>query len=297
MRDLRDAVAFITGGSSGIGLGIAEAFLEAGMLVAFTYRSAPHRDEALSRLGKSSRVHAIRLNVSDRNAMTKAAAEMVDLFGKVHVLVNNAGVQLLKPLMETSYEEWDELMAVNLDGVFNGLRAFLPHIREHGEGGHIVTTSSVLGLFAGRSIGAYTASKFALVGLTESLRAELDGQGIGVSLLCPGVVESNLDAVARERAGDPSLAAATSDPEFGSVRVSPRDVGQQVLQGIKNDAFYILTHPEMRDLYEIRHRALMSHCRDPLSVSSERQEFGRRAAATSFYAGLVETMDPPTRLN
>src|SRR5690606_17589667 len=148
MRDFSGKVAFITGGSSGIGLGIAKAFMDAGMKVIITYRTAQHLDKAMQALkGTTDQVHAIRAEVTDRASMQAAAKESLQVFGKVHVLVNNAGIQGASCLGTTSYEEWDRLIAVNVTGVFNAVQAFLPHIQKHGEGGQIVSTSSILGLF------------------------------------------------------------------------------------------------------------------------------------------------------
>jgi NAD(P)-dependent dehydrogenase (short-subunit alcohol dehydrogenase family) len=122
MAHVEGKVAFITGGSSGIGLGVACAFADAGMKVVITYRTEEHIDDALSRLGPSlDRVHAINVDVMDRPGLEAAAREAVEVFGKVNVLVNNAGINNLVSLTKTSYDEWDWVIGVNLTGVFNGV--------------------------------------------------------------------------------------------------------------------------------------------------------------------------------
>ena len=190
LKEVKGKVAFITGGSSGIGLGIARAFVAAGMKVVITYRTQSHIDEAMKTFEKQAeQVHPVNVDVRDRQAMERAAGEAVDHFGKVHVLVNNAGILLPGTLNDTTYADWDDVVNVNLTGAFNGVHVFLPHIKSHGEGGHIVTTSSVVGLFSGPGAGAYCATKFAVVGMMEQLRTELTGSNIGVSVYCPGVIE------------------------------------------------------------------------------------------------------------
>ena len=161
MREVEGKVAFITGGSSGIGLGIARAFVDAGMKVVIGYRTEKHLQDAMTYLeGAGNRIHAISVDVTDRQGMERAAEETVKVFGKVNVLVNNAGVVVPSSLRDTTYDDWDWVVNVNLNGVFNGVRAFLPRIQAHAEGGHVITTSSVLGLFAAGGLGGYSHRGF-----------------------------------------------------------------------------------------------------------------------------------------
>jgi NAD(P)-dependent dehydrogenase (short-subunit alcohol dehydrogenase family) len=252
-------VAFITGGSSGIGLGIAQAFVEAGMKVVISYRTQAHLDEAMQCLaGAGDRVHAIQVDVTDRAGLKRAAEETVRVFGRVHVLVSNAGAQFSGPLEAMPDDEWDRLIEVNVTGVFNSVQAFLPHIRVHGEGGHLITTASILGLLiprTGGGYGAYCASKFAVVGFTEALRAELAGTNIGASAFCPGMVKSNLE----EWLKDHHLAA------------DPLEIGRLVLRGMQRNDLYILTHPEFTPLIELRQRALAAAALNDVSISAERR--------------------------
>lgn len=148
MNITQGQAAFITGGASGIGFGIAGAFIDAGMNAVLADLRADHIDQALAafaKRGQSMQVHAIRLDVTDRAATAAAAAKSERVFGKPHMLVNNAGVGIQGPFSGISYDDWDFGLAVNLGGVINGLQTFLPRIRAHGEGGHIVNTASLAG--------------------------------------------------------------------------------------------------------------------------------------------------------
>lgn len=269
MKDVAGKVAFITGGSSGIGLGIARAFADAGMNVAIGYRGQKHLDEAMAVLKSAGdRIHAIGVDVTDRPGMERAAAETVKVFGKVHVIVNNAGVQNPVSLGAMSYQDWDTLMRVNVDGVFNGVHAFLPHIKAHGEGGQVVTTASILGLFTvGGGYSAYCASKFAAVAMMESLRAELADANIGVSAFCPGLVKSNLEAGIK----DSPLAS------------DPLEIGQLVLRGIRRNDLYILTHPEFEPIINCRNEALGASSPKDLHPSDARITVADSLADSSVY--------------
>lgn len=270
MTDVEGKVAFITGGSSGIGLGIARVFADAGMKVAIGYRTKEHLEESMAWFEQAGgAVHAINVDVTDRPGMERAAEETVQVFGKVHVLVNNAGVVHPSPLSNTTYDDWDWIMDVNLNGVFNGVHAFLPHIRAHGQGGHITTTASIMGLFfAGRGQVAYTASKFAVVGMMEALRAELADTNIGVSVFCPGLVSSNIMDSGRNRPPDLASTRFKVDPELAALERAARqnpefamdslEAGQLLLRGMRNNDLYILTHPEYEQIMRERSEALIA---------------------------------------
>jgi len=267
MRTVQDKVAFITGGASGIGLGIAGAFVDAGMKVVIADLRQDHIDEAnaaFERRGHGKRVHAIRLDVTDRAAMAKAADESERVFGKVHVLVNNAGVGIQGPFKGVSYEDWDFGMAVNLGGVINGLQTFLPRIRAHGEGGHIVSTASLAALTPmPATFVIYVAAKAAVVAISETIRGELAQEQIGVSVLCPGPIRTNIHEVSKNRPpqfgiGDAFREAQKSEAPVGfPSMMEPAQVGALVLNAVRNDELYIITHGEWRAGAAQRHADIM----------------------------------------
>lgn len=306
MRDVEGKVAFITGGDSGIGLGIARAFVNAGMKVAITYRSRVHLQEAMAALRHATEcVHAIHLDVTDRAAVASAAEETVQVFGKVHILVNNAGIGMLAPLTSATFDEWDWCMNVNLTGVFNGVRAFLPHIRAHREGGHIVSTASMLGgVIVGPYWGLYSTSKFAVVGMMEALRSELAGSNIGVSVFCPAGVSSNIGdsdrncpaELTRSGAVDPEVSpvvekfnkAVMGIVENGSIDIEPLEAGEHVLRGIRSNDLYILSHPEYEQAIRDRNDALVSSIpRTESALSASRLAIGRIVRNPIYHARRI----------
>lgn len=256
MQDVTGKVAFITGGVSGIGLGIAKAFALAGMKVVITWRREDHLEQAMSwfRERPQLAVHAIRLDVTDRDGMRRAAEETVRVFGKVHVLCNNAGISVFGPMDEATYEDWEWVMGVNFGGVVNGLVSFLPFIKAHGEGGHIVNVASMAAFLAGPQAGIYTTSKFAVRGLTECLRYNLAPYGIGVSLMCPGLTKSNIHEAALHRPAEFAHTAFPADPglvkqleELHSCGMDPLEVGEKTLRGMQRNDLYIFSHPEFEE--------------------------------------------------
>jgi NAD(P)-dependent dehydrogenase (short-subunit alcohol dehydrogenase family) len=267
MKDLRDKVAFVTGGASGIGLGIVKALLGAGAKVTIADLRQDHLDAALGDLGRQGlreRVHGVRLDVSDRAGMARAAAEVEQRFGKVHVLVSNAGVGVEGPLRRATYDDWDFGLGVNLGGVINGIQTFVPRIRAHGEGGHVVNTASLAGLVWMPSfMTVYTTSKAAVIALSECLRDDLIPDHIGVSVLCPGPVKSNIHEAGRNRPdkfrGSSGFAEAEANLAHRVVSplwMDPEVVGGKVLRAILNEEFYIITHGEWRDAFMQRAQAI-----------------------------------------
>ena len=269
MDKVEGKTAFVTGGASGIGLGIAGAFVAAGMKVVLADLRQDHIDEALAefeRRGQSDSVHAIRLDVTDRRAMAAAADETERLFGEVQVLVNNAGIGIQGPFSGITYEDWDFGLAVNLGGVVNGLQTFLPRMRRHGEGGHIVNTASLAALVPmPAQFVIYVAAKAAVVTISESIRDELMQDNIGVTVLCPGPIRTNIGELAKNRppqfgAGDAFRAAeeagATKVP-FPSM-MEPSEVGTLVLDAVRRNQLYVITHGEWRPMAESRHAAQLA---------------------------------------
>lgn len=269
MKETQGKTAFITGGASGIGLGIAGAFVEAGLKVVLADLRQDHIEEALSVFGKrgqSESVHAICLDVTDRAAMAAAADETERVFGKLHVLVNNAGVGIQGPFKGVTYDDWDFGLSVNLGGVVNGLQTFLPRIRAHGEGGHVVNTASLAALVPmPAQFVIYVAAKAAVVTISETIRTELMEEDIGVSVLCPGPVRTNIHEIAKNR--PPQFAAGDAFRELeesGGAKVpfpsmlDPADVGSLVLNAVQNDELYVITHGEWRPGAEARHAAVIA---------------------------------------
>jgi len=263
MQDLPGKTAFVTGGASGIGLGIAKALLGAGMNVVIADIRDDHLAAATAELGTPARVLALKLDVTDRAAYAQAADAAEARFRKLHILCNNAGVGLVGPTELATFADWDWVLGVNLGGTVNGIVTLLPRIQRHGEGGHIVNTASMSGLVPHPGATLYGTSKGAVVHMIECMRAELEPQGIICSAFCPGAVQSNIAESGKTR---PAALAATGYAEADKRRqqlgsffhlFSTKEViGQRVLQGILNDELYIMTHSEFRQGVEERAQAL-----------------------------------------
>lgn len=255
-RNFKGKTAFITGGVNGIGFGIARAFALAGIDLILTWRNEQDREEAARWLADHNLPPArfVRLDVTDRARFAEVAAEA----GKVHILVNNAGVSVFGPTDEASYADYDWIMGVNFGGVVNGLVSFLPGMKAHGEGGHVVNVASMAAYLSGPQAGIYTASKFAVRGLTESLRYNLAPHGIGVSLMCPGLTRTNAWTSALKRPegfADSGFAPADAAEleQFGTafeLGMDPLEVGQKTLQGMIENRGLILTHGEFAEDFE-----------------------------------------------
>ena len=261
LENVAGKVAFITGGSSGIGLGIASACARAGMKVVITYRTSAHLEQAQSHLsGSWDAVHPIRLDVTDRRAMEHAADKVEAKFGAVHLLCNNAGVGVAVPVKDASFDDWDFALAVNVGGVINGVRTFLPRIIRHREPAHLLATASMSGLFHGGNAGVYTTTKFAVVGMMEALRCEVAPLGIGVSVCCPGLVATRIFDVDRHRPSRPRISPerAAALRSFVAAGMDPFECGDKVLEGVRRNDLYILTHPEFEQGIRDRFEALLA---------------------------------------
>ncbi|MGO9993877.1 MAG: SDR family NAD(P)-dependent oxidoreductase [Steroidobacteraceae bacterium] len=268
MERVDGAVAFITGGASGMGLGMAQVFSRAGMRVVIADIRQEAIDAALRRFpADNPGVFGVQLDVADRAAYVRAADAAELKFGKIHVLVNNAGIGIVGPLLAATYADWDWGLAVNLGGVINGIQTILPRIRRHGEPGHIVTTSSMSGIFAAGLAGIYTTAKYAVVGLMESLRPELEPHSIGVSAFCPGLVNTNIGEVDKLRPAEfrdsTYSAGAAERAAFMREKIFPHgmstiEIGERVLEGIRRNDLWILTHSEYREGAQQRFDAILA---------------------------------------
>ncbi len=255
MKDFAGRTAFVTGGANGVGIGIVRNLLERGAKVAIADIRQDAIDRALQSLDNRE-VMGVQLDVASRDGF-KAAADAVEAqFGPVSILVNNAGVNLFQPIEESSYDDWDWLLGVNLHGVINGVQTFVPRMVERVKagqqvGGHVVNTASMAAFLAGGSPGIYNTTKYAVRGLSESLRYSLLQYGIGVSVLCPGLVKSYIYASddirpdglkAQMKAVDTAAVERLAGVhEFG---MEPDVIGARVIKAMEANRLYIFSHPD-----------------------------------------------------
>jgi NAD(P)-dependent dehydrogenase (short-subunit alcohol dehydrogenase family) len=268
MEQLQDKVAFITGGASGIGLGIAKAFVNTGMRVVLADHDREFLDEALAMFqqqGCASRVHGVEFDVTDRVAFSHAAEEAERVFGKIHVLCNNAGIGISGPIKAASFGDWDWALGVMIGGVINGIQTILPRILRHGEGGHIVTTSSMAGVLPVSKCSIYCTGKAAVLGMCEAIRGELSKDNIGVSAFCPGPVATNMGKIGRHRhdifkenSGYGEFEGASERFPTSSRWMSIDECGERVLEGIRRNDLYIFTHPEFSEGVAERMEAMLA---------------------------------------
>lgn len=294
MRDVEGKVAFITGGASGIGFGMARTFLNAGMKVVIADYDVRNLDDAESQLSGDNREYLIlKLDVRDRKAYAEAADAAEARFGKIHLLCNNAGVGMSELISRAGYSDWDWMMGINLGGVINGIVTIVPRIKRHGEGGHIVNTSSMAGILPLPDAGGiYTTSKFAVRGLSDSLRLALVPDRIGVSCLFPGLTKSRiLDAAVQKVAEateeiDPVSASFATAQQHG---MDPLELARAVLDGVRENKPYIIGHPEFAEEMEEQHRELMAAIRSDLPVHPGRLEMeaGRRDMVRSIKSQML----------
>lgn len=254
LHDLEGKVAYITASSDGIGLGIARAASLAGMKVCIGYRN-PARLAAALPLFKpgNAGVFPIKHDVTDRDAWVRVLEQIKSKYGRLHLVVNNAGDKTFARASTAAYKEWDNAVAVNYTATFNSVVTCLPHFLEHGEGSHIVVTSSMSGLLPGGPLGVYTATKIAAVGLIEALRVELESTTVGTSAFCPGGVNTdNWIGTGKE---DPYLVEYRKThplpkgfrARFGNrppPGMDPLEAGKRVLNGVIHNDLFIITHPE-----------------------------------------------------
>ncbi|WP_374528926.1 SDR family NAD(P)-dependent oxidoreductase [Novosphingobium sp.] len=270
MQNLEGKTAFVTGGASGIGLGIAKALLGAGMKVVIADIRDDHLAEASAELNGGDNVLAVKLDVTNREQFAAGADAAEAKFGKIHLLVNNAGVGLVGPTDLATFSDWDWVNNVNVGGAINGVVTVLPRILAHGEGGHIVCTASMSALVPVGGTTIYSAGKAYVTSMMECMRPEFEGRGVICSAFCPGAVQSNIAESGKTR---PAELAETGYAEADKRRQASGDlkhlfqtkeeVGQRVLEGILNDELYILTHSEflvgVRERGEATTAAVQTH--------------------------------------
>ncbi len=307
MQNVEGKTAFITGGASGMGLGMAGAFAKAGMKVVIADIRQQALDAALAGFATSNfDIRGIRLDVTSRQGWVQAADEAEALFGRIHVLALNAGIGGGGPMQNASYKDWDFSLGVNLGGVVNGLVTMMPRMLAHGEEGHVVTTSSTGGFSAVGGAGIYCTTKFAVAGMMESLATDLRGTKVGASVFFPGPVRTSLGQTTNEVRPDHLKNDAPPPPPSGgaepdkrpapgfdpSVFMSPEEVGERVLRGIRRGDLFIMTHPEFRDGIVARNEALLRAIPDE-PINEERAALVRQFG-TLMYNPIYDGQQPLT---
>jgi NAD(P)-dependent dehydrogenase (short-subunit alcohol dehydrogenase family) len=272
MRELVGRTAFVTGGASGIGLALGRTLGDAGMRVMLADIELEALDVAVETLrGLGLDVCGVACDVTDSASVEHAAETTYATFGNVHLVCNNAGVAGGSGIDDISLDTWRWVLDVNLLGVVHGIRTFLPHIRGHREGGHIINTASMAGLSSGLGLSPYSASKFAVINLSEGLAREVAPFGIGVTVLCPGFVRTRIAESQRNRParygravapdpGSPAGKLAGRQAELGELGLEPIDVAARVLTAIREGDLYVFTHAgaEWRSEVQQRFEAILA---------------------------------------
>jgi NAD(P)-dependent dehydrogenase (short-subunit alcohol dehydrogenase family) len=265
MKLSRGQVAVVTGGASGIGWGLAEAFAARGLAVALADVEASALEDAASRLAtRGVEVLAVRTDVSVARDVHDLARRVLEQFGRVDIVCNNAGVNFgsMRAMWEIDAADWEWVLRVNLWGVIHGISSFVPLLVERGRG-HVVNTASMAGLAVVPYLGPYTASKHAVVGLSESLAIELreQGTGVGVSVLCPGSVATQLGTSARNRPPELARTREYEGPGMSQVSIGQLEAGEvavATLQAIEADRLHVVPSPGSRDRVETRIRSVLT---------------------------------------
>ncbi|HYR96705.1 MAG TPA: SDR family NAD(P)-dependent oxidoreductase [Candidatus Binatus sp.] len=258
MDEFQGRVAVITGGGGGIGAAMARAFAARGArLVLADVDPAAMATVAEALRAGGTDVLTVATDVTSLDSVRALADAAERRFGAVHVVCSNAGVATFGEIVSSTHADWEYTMGVNFWGVVHGLEVFVPRLLARQEGGHIVNTASMAGLVGMRWLGVYSASKFAVVGLTEALHRELGDRGIGVSVLCPMIVQTNINQnslrnrPASLRNPGSELSAPDTTAMAGSV-IPAEEVARRVVRGIERKDLYIFTHPEQREFLKRR---------------------------------------------
>ena len=255
----RGRVAVITGGAGGIGFAMAEAFAARGAKIALADLDEAAMDARAKLLReRGTEVLCVRTDVTQRASVNGLAERVFQHFGAAHLICNNAGIAIAGPLLQMTPDDWRLTMDIDFWGVVHGVEAFAPRLIEQKQGGHVLNTASMAGLVGMSWLGVYCAAKFAVVGFTESLRRELEVHGIGISVLCPMIVATDITANSMRMRGleVPKAVAEPDQPPAGALVggvIGAEEVARRVVRGIERNDLYILTHPEQREL--LRRRA------------------------------------------
>ncbi|HEX7926982.1 MAG TPA: SDR family NAD(P)-dependent oxidoreductase [bacterium] len=258
MKEFKGKVAVVTGAASGIGKCLALDFAKRGcsvVLADIEQQTLQAAEKEVQALGAQTLTY--KVDVSNRDAVRGLADAAFNKFGAVHILCNNAGVAVGGPLESARYEDWQWLVAVNLWGVVHGLDAFLPRMIAQKTGGHIVNTASMAGLIASKGLGIYNATKYAVVGLSETLAKDLKDHGIGVSVLCPMGVTTRITDSERNRPTGQQRNATRGSPQLLGNYLKPEEVSGRVLAAMEADELYVLTHVESEEFVQRRFQRII----------------------------------------
>jgi NAD(P)-dependent dehydrogenase (short-subunit alcohol dehydrogenase family) len=271
--DISGKTAIVTGAASGIGLGIATALAEAGANVVMADIQKDVVEQAAHGLsGTNKRVMPVRIDVTQERSVIDALAEAERNFGKLHIACNNAGVPMHGTRMaDVPPGDWEFVIGVNIWGIIHGIRHFVPAILRHGEEGHVVNTASVAGFQnrRGTNQAPYSMSKYAALSLSEALEQELEGTNVGVSVLCPGPINTNIARGARNRPdhmGGPQARAndeAVLAERLATTGIDPKKVGERVVDAIRTKTFYAFVSAVPADIIRARHRRIEEAMNSP----------------------------------
>jgi NAD(P)-dependent dehydrogenase (short-subunit alcohol dehydrogenase family) len=296
MKDFAGRTAFVTGGANGVGIGIVRNLLNEGVKVAIADIRQDSIDRALATLDNRE-VMGVQLDVADRESFREAADRVEAEFGPVSLVFNNAGVNLFQPIEESSYDDWDWVLGVNFFGVVNGVMTFAPRMKARAlsgevKGGHITNTASMASFIGSGSPGIYNTSKFAVRGLSYSLRHSMVQYGIGVSVVHPGLVKSYIYASDDVRPDELKGEMKPVDTdwvkrlegvhEFG---MEPDTIGARILDGIRENRANIFTHPDHKDELEELFDEILADYRDyPQDAGYEQRVAFEKNRRDSFAA-------------
>jgi len=283
MTQVRDKIAFITGGGSGVGLGQAKVFAEAGCKIAIADIRTDNLDEAMNYFaGLDAEVIPVELDITDRDAYEKAADMVEDRLGPVQLLFNTAGVSIFGPMQNATPEDWQWQIDVNLWGIINGIQTFLPRMLKRGDDCHIVNTASMSAFVSLPGTGIYCTTKMAVRGLSECLSMDLNESNVNVSMLCPGAVNTNIHESVLSRpehlkntgyyGADPEVFARLK--QIIEVGMEPETLAKFVLEGVEKDDLYILPYPEFRETLDDIHDRVMAAMANP----EDDPEYDKRVA-------------------
>jgi NAD(P)-dependent dehydrogenase (short-subunit alcohol dehydrogenase family) len=297
LKEVAGKTVYVTAASDGIGLGIARACSNAGMNVVIGYRNEKRLAAAIPLFKKDASIFPVKHDVVGRDGWVQMLAAVKSKYGKLHAVVNNAGIKTLHKVTDSTPDEWQNSFDVDVMAIYHSVAVVLPHMKEHNEGGQFVATSSMSGLLPAVTAGIYTTTKFAVVGIMEALRIELEGTNIGTSVFCPGAVATDnyigsgeenpyLKELAKSR---PPMANGRPRPSFNfaAAVMNPLEAGERVVNGIRNNDLFILSHPEFKDGMEERFNAILTSVPDE-AFPADRLRIEARTRHTGIYPREID---------